>query len=84
MVAAAVSGSAGARFRAVVERERPLPVLGAVSAYMARLAEHAGAKALYLSGGGVAAFSCGIPDLGITTAEDVLTDLRRITAVTLR
>jgi len=83
MVAAAVDReSAGARFRAAVERERPLAVLGAVSAYMARLAEHSGAKALYLSGGGVAAFSCGIPDLGITTAEDVLTDLRRIVAVT--
>lgn len=83
MAAAAVSGgSPGARFRLAVERSRPLPLLGAVSAYMALLAEHAGAEALYLSGGGVAAFSCGVPDLGITTAEDVATDLRRITAVT--
>jgi methylisocitrate lyase len=72
----------GSRLRVALKRERPLPVLGAVSAYMAILAEHAGAQALYISGGGVAAFSCGVPDLGITTAEDVLTDLRRISAVT--
>jgi methylisocitrate lyase len=56
--------------------------VGAINAYAARLAEHSGFKALYISGGGVAAGSCGIPDLGITTAEDVLTDLRRVTDVT--
>ncbi|HMV39986.1 MAG: methylisocitrate lyase [Proteobacteria bacterium] len=74
--------SAGARFRAAVREERPLQVVGAVNAYFARLAEHSGYKALYLSGGGVAACSCGIPDLGITTMEDVLIDARRITDVT--
>ena len=74
--------SAGARFRAAVREERPLLVVGAVNAYFARLAEHSGYKALYLSGGGVAACSCGIPDLGITTMEDVLIDARRITDVT--
>lgn len=72
----------GYRFRSAVTTERPLQVVGAVSAYTARLAEHAGFKALYLSGGGVAASSCGIPDLGITTLDDVLTDARRLTDVT--
>ncbi|WP_024302327.1 methylisocitrate lyase [Pseudogulbenkiania sp. MAI-1] len=72
----------GNRFRQAVEQEKPLQVMGAVNAYAARLAEHAGFKALYLSGGGVAACSCGIPDLGITTLEDVLIDVRRITEVT--
>jgi methylisocitrate lyase len=65
-----------------VQEERPLQVVGAINAYHARLAEAAGFKALYISGGGVAAGSCGIPDLGITTMEDVLIDLRRITDVT--
>lgn len=74
--------SAGAKFRAAVEAERPLQVVGAINAYAALLAEHSGFKALYLSGGGVAASSCGIPDLGITTLEDVLVDARRITDVT--
>lgn len=74
--------SAGARFRAAVAAEKPLQVVGAINAYAARLAERTGFKALYISGGGVAAGSCGIPDLGITSAEDVLTDLRRITDVT--
>lgn len=74
--------SAGARFRAAVAAEQPLQVVGAINAYAARLAEHSGFKALYLSGGGVAASSCGIPDLGITTLEDVLIDARRITDVT--
>ncbi|BEV71472.1 MULTISPECIES: methylisocitrate lyase [unclassified Paludibacterium] len=69
----------GQRFRQAVEQEHPLQVVGAVNAYAARLAEHSGFKALYLSGGGVAACSCGIPDLGITTLEDVLIDVRRIT-----
>lgn len=74
--------SAGAKFRAAVAAEQPLQVIGAVNAYSALLAEHTGFKALYLSGGGVAASSCGIPDLGITTLEDVLIDARRITDVT--
>ncbi|MBV8045627.1 MAG: methylisocitrate lyase [Paludibacterium sp.] len=69
----------GLRFRQAIEEERPLQVVGAVNAYAALLAEHSGFKALYLSGGGVAACSCGIPDLGITTLEDVLIDVRRIT-----
>ncbi len=72
----------GGRFRQAVNDEHPLQVVGAINAYHARLAEACGFKALYISGGGVAAGSCGIPDLGITTMEDVLTDLRRITAVT--
>jgi len=74
--------SAGAKFRAAVAAEQPLQVVGAINAYAALLAEHSGFKALYLSGGGVAASSCGIPDLGITTLEDVLVDARRITDVT--
>jgi methylisocitrate lyase len=74
--------SAGARFRAAVQEEHPLQVIGAVNAYAARLAERTGFKALYLSGGGVAACSYGIPDLGITTLDDVLTDVRRITDIT--
>jgi methylisocitrate lyase len=74
--------SAGARFRAAVAAEQPLQVVGCVNAYAARLAERAGFQAIYLSGGGVAAGSLGVPDLGITTLDDVLTDVRRITAVT--
>ena len=74
--------TAGQRFRQAVQEEHPLQGVGAVNAYAARLAEHSGFKALYLSGGGVAACSCGIPDLGITTLEDVLIDVRRITEVT--
>ncbi|HET9045317.1 MAG TPA: methylisocitrate lyase [Casimicrobiaceae bacterium] len=74
--------SAGARFRAAVNDERPLSVVGAINAYTARMAEHTGFKALYLSGGGVAANSLGMPDLGISTLDDVLTDVRRITEVT--
>ncbi|MCG7928350.1 MAG: isocitrate lyase/phosphoenolpyruvate mutase family protein, partial [Candidatus Thiodiazotropha taylori] len=72
----------GARFRAAIEQEKPLQCVGAINAYHARLAEASGFRSLYISGGGVAAGSCGIPDLGITTLEDVLTDLRRITDVT--
>jgi len=72
----------GARFRAAIEQEKPLQCVGAINAYHARLAEASGFRSLYISGGGVAAGSCGIPDLGITTMEDVLTDLRRITEVT--
>ena len=74
--------SAGRRFREAVAVERPLQCVGAINAYHARLAEASGFRSLYISGGGVAAGSCGIPDLGITTMEDVLTDLRRITDVT--
>ncbi|MGH1486002.1 MAG: methylisocitrate lyase [Cellvibrionaceae bacterium] len=74
--------SAGKRFKQAIEEEKPLQVVGAINAYSARLAEATGYKALYLSGGGVAASSCGIPDLGITSMEDVLIDLRRITDVT--
>ena len=74
--------SAGARFRAAVAAERPLQVIGAINAYTARMAEHTGFKALYLSGGGVAANSLGMPDLGISALEDVLIDVRRITDVT--
>jgi methylisocitrate lyase len=74
--------SAGARFRAAVADEKPLQVVGAINAYTARMAEASGFRALYLSGGGVAANSLGIPDLGISTMEDVLTDVRRITDAT--
>lgn len=74
--------SAGAKFRAAIKEEKPLQCVGAINAYHARLAEASGYKSLYISGGGVAAGSCGIPDLGITTMEDVLIDLRRITDVT--
>ncbi len=73
------SRSAGARFRAAVVEERPLQVVGAITAYAALMARRVGFRALYLSGGGVAANSLGKPDLGISTMEDVLTDLRRIT-----
>ena len=71
--------SAGERFRAAVREEQPLQVAGAINAYTARMAEATGFRALYVSGGGVAANSLGIPDLGISTMEDVLIDVRRIT-----
>ncbi|MFV2066437.1 MAG: methylisocitrate lyase [Pirellulales bacterium] len=74
--------SAGARFRTAVAQETPLQVAGVINAYAARLAEAAGFQALYISGGGVAASSCGLPDLGITTREDVLIDVRRVTDIT--
>ena len=73
--------SAGAKFRQAVRDESPLQVAGAITAYAARMAERTGFKAVYLSGGGVAANSLGMPDLGISTMEDVLIDARRITAV---
>ncbi len=76
------ASSAGARFRAALREEKPLQVMGAVNAYAARLAERTGFKALYVSGGGVAASSLGVPDLGISTMDDVLTDVRRITDIT--
>jgi len=71
--------TAGARFRAAMTLEKPLQVVGVINAYAARLAERSGFRALYLSGGGVAAASLGVPDLGITALEDVLIDVRRIT-----
>ena len=74
--------SAGERFRAAVREEQPLQVAGAINAYTARMAEATGFRALYVSGGGVAANSLGIPDLGISTMEDVLVDVRRITEAT--
>jgi methylisocitrate lyase len=74
--------SPGARFREAVANEKPLQVVGAINAYTARMAERVGHKALYLSGGGVAANSLALPDLGISTMDDVLTDVRRITDIT--
>ena len=71
--------TAGARFRAALKAEKPLQIIGAISAYHAMLATQSGFKAIYLSGGGVAAGSLGLPDLGISTLEDVLIDVRRIT-----
>ena len=73
--------SAGARFRAALAAESPLQVIGAINANHALLAQRAGYRAIYLSGGGVAAGSLGLPDLGINTLEDVLVDTRRITDV---
>src|SRR5690348_16625079 len=74
--------TAGAKFRAALAAEKPLQVVGVINAYTARMAEATGFRALYLSGGGVAANSLGMPDLGISSMEDVLTDLRRITDAT--
>ena len=73
--------SAGAAFRKAVQEESPLQVVGAINANHALLAKRAGYKAIYLSGGGVAAGSLGLPDLGISSLDDVLTDIRRITDV---
>jgi len=73
--------SAGARFRKALTEESPLQIIGAINANHALLAKRAGFKAIYLSGGGVAAGSLGVPDLGITGLEDVLVDVRRITDV---
>ncbi len=69
-------------FKSAVKQEQPLQVIGAINAYTARMAQVTGFRALYLSGGGVAANSLGMPDLGISTMEDVLIDVRRITDVT--
>src|SRR5579872_2570150 len=71
--------SAGAKFRAALRDEKPLQIAGTINAYSARLAEATGFRAIYLSGGGVAANSLGLPDLGISTVDDVLIDVRRIT-----
>lgn len=73
--------SAGKRLRIALEEEKPLQIVGAINANHALLAEQAGFKAIYLSGGGVAAGSLGIPDLGITNLQDVLTDVERLTNV---
>ena len=71
----------GSRFREALEKEKPLQVVGTICAYHARMAKRTGYKAIYLSGGGVAAGSLGMPDLGISNLDDVLTDIRRITDV---
>jgi methylisocitrate lyase len=73
--------SAGQKFREALKQEKPLQVIGAINAYHALLAKRAGFRAVYLSGGGVAAGSLGMPDLGISGLEDVLIDIRRITDV---
>jgi methylisocitrate lyase len=73
--------SAGKRFREAVDQEKPLQVVGTINAYHALMAKRVGYRALYLSGGGVAAGSLGMPDLGISNLDDVLTDIRRITDV---
>ena len=73
--------SPGAKFRAALKEESPLQVIGAINAYHALMAKRSGFKAIYLSGGGVAAGSLGLPDLGISNLDDVLTDVRRITDV---
>ena len=75
------STSAGAAFKKALAEESPLQIIGTINANHALLAKRAGFRAIYLSGGGVAAGSMGLPDLGITTLEDVLTDVRRITNI---
>ncbi len=79
LAASTPTPSPGARLRAAVRAERPLQAVGAITAYTARMAAAVGFKALYLSGGGVAANSLGVPDLGVSTMDDVLIDIRRIT-----
>ena len=74
--------SAGARFRAALEAESPLQIVGTINAYTAMLAERAGFKAIYLSGAGVANASFGLPDLAVTTLNDVCEDVRRICSAT--
>ena len=74
--------TAAQRFLSALETEKPLQIAGAINAYSAMLAEHSGFKAIYLSGGGVANWSYGLPDLGMTTMNDVLEDVRRITYAT--
>lgn len=73
--------TAGARFRQAIATEKPLQVMGTVNAYAAMMATQVGYRAIYLSGAGVANYSYGLPDLGITSLDDVLTDVRRITAM---
>jgi methylisocitrate lyase len=79
MSESSTSISAGRRFRAALAEEKPLQIAGVINAYAALLAEKSGFRALYLSGAGVANASCGLPDLGITSLQDVLEDVRRIT-----
>ena len=74
-----MSVSPGSRLKAALAEEMPLQMVGTINAYTARLAQACGYRAIYLSGGGVAANSLGVPDLGISTMDDVLTDIRRIT-----
>ncbi len=74
------TNSAGRRFRDALAAEKPLQILGTVNAYAAMMATQVGYKAIYLSGAGVANYSYGLPDLGITSLDDVLTDVRRITS----
>ena len=74
--------TAGERFREALVQEQPLQIVGAINAYAALMAEQVGFRCLYLSGGGVAAASYGLPDLGITSMQDVITDARRITGAT--
>src|ERR1700679_2169727 len=81
MSTAQPSITAGQKLRAAIAAEHPLQIIGAINAYHARMAERVGYRAIYLSGGGVAAGSLAIPDLGISTIDDVLTDVRRITDV---
>ena len=76
-----MKASPGAAFRQALQQEKPLQVIGTICAYHARLAQRSGYRAIYLSGGGVAAGSLGMPDLGISSLEDVLIDIRRITDV---
>jgi methylisocitrate lyase len=73
--------SNGAKFRQALQNNTPLQIVGTINAYHALLAKHTGYSAIYLSGGGVAAGSLGVPDLGISTLDDILTDIRRITNV---
>jgi methylisocitrate lyase len=73
--------SAGARFRSAAQTEKPLQIVGTINAYHALMAKRSGYNAIYVSGGGVAAGSLGVPDLGISSLEDVLVDVRRITDV---
>jgi len=82
MTAPSPAASAGARFRAALEAERPLQIVGTINANHALMARRVGYRAIYLSGGGVAAGSLGVPDLGISTLDDVWTDVRRITEAT--
>src|SRR5579862_8569269 len=77
-----IQNSPGRRFREALAAEKPLQIVGAITAFAARMAEAVGFRAVYLSGGGVAANSLGLPDLGISTLDDVLTDARRIVDAT--
>jgi methylisocitrate lyase len=75
----ALPNSAGARFRAALDANHPLPIVGTINPYCAMMAERVGHKAMYLAGGGLATYSHGLPDLAITTLTDVLTEVRRLT-----